>query len=222
MLLQRVSSIILVVILSQSSTALKIPEQRVLERPKDTFDAIRTVLKRADIIDEVIDDFKPTCYVAPFYGHQEQAVTFGNVFKTPLTKETPSVKIACPGKETTPGLTLILTDPDAPSRDDPKWAEMCHFIGVVPVKTDHGLDLSLSGGDLDAVVDYKPPGPPAKTGYHRYVFLLLEGDNANLTAPADRQHWGTGKERHGVRDWAAREGLKVVGANFFIEKNKKQ
>jgi phosphatidylethanolamine-binding protein (PEBP) family uncharacterized protein len=68
----------------------------------------------------------------------------------------------------------------------------------------------------------KPPGPPAKTGYHRYVFLLLEGDNTNLTAPEDRQHWGTGKERHGVRDWSEKEGLKVIGANYFIEKNKKQ
>jgi phosphatidylethanolamine-binding protein (PEBP) family uncharacterized protein len=68
----------------------------------------------------------------------------------------------------------------------------------------------------------KPPGPPSKTGYHRYVFLLLEGDNSNLTAPEDRQHWGMEKERHGVRDWAKREGLEVIGANYFIEKNKKQ
>ena len=71
------------------------------------------------------------------------------------------------------------------------------------------------------VID-KPPGPPAKTGYHRYIFLLLEGDATNLTAPEDRQHWGTGKKGHGVRDWAEKEGLKVIGANFFVEKNKKQ
>jgi phosphatidylethanolamine-binding protein (PEBP) family uncharacterized protein len=79
---------------------------------------------------------------------------------------------------------------------------------------------------LICITDYlyidKPPGPPPKTGYHRYVFLLLEGDNSNLTAPEDRQHWGTGKERHGVRDWAKREGLEVIGANYFVEKNKKQ
>jgi len=77
--------------------------------------------------------------------------------------------------------------------------------------------LTISDKFLD-----KPPGPPAKTDYHRYVFLLLEGDNTNLTAPEDRQHWGTGKERHGARDWAKKEGLKVIGANFFIEKSKKQ
>jgi len=68
----------------------------------------------------------------------------------------------------------------------------------------------------------KPPGPPEKTGYHRYVLLLLEGENNNLTKPEDRQHWGFGEKGHGVRDWAKKEGLKVVGANFFFERNKKQ
>ncbi|RYO75870.1 hypothetical protein DL766_009088 [Monosporascus sp. MC13-8B] len=33
----------------------------------------------------------------------------------------------------------------------------------------------------------------------------------NLTKPEDRQHWGTGKERHGVRDWALDNGLAPVG-----------
>jgi hypothetical protein len=54
------------------------------------------------------------------------------------------------------------------------------------------------------------------------VFLLLEGDNTNITAPDDRQHWGFGKKGHGVRDWAEKEGLEVIGANFFYAKNKKQ
>lgn len=75
---------------------------------------------------------------------------------------------------------------------------------------------------MDAIIPDKPPGPPPKTGLHRYVFLLLEGVNTNLTAPEDRQHWGTGKVGHGVRNWAKKERLEVVGGNFFYEKNKKQ
>jgi hypothetical protein len=54
------------------------------------------------------------------------------------------------------------------------------------------------------------------------VFLLLEGDNSNLTAPVDRKHWGFGEKGHGVRDWAKKEGLSVIGANFFYAKNKRQ
>lgn len=68
----------------------------------------------------------------------------------------------------------------------------------------------------------KSPGPPPKTGYHRYVFVTLEGDTTNLSAPNERQHWGTGKVGHGVKDWAAKEGLKVVGANWFVEENEEQ
>jgi len=198
-------------------------DQKLIGHGKNGFDTIRKALKRADIIDEVIDDFEPKCFVAPFYGKKERAVAFGNTFKESNTKERPSLKVYCPHIKSTPGLTIALTDPDAPSRDDPKWSEMCHWIGMIytPEEGSHDIDLEVHIDEKE-LVEYKPPGPPAKTGYHRYVFLLLEGDNTNLTAPEDRQHWGTGKERHGVRDWAEKEGLKVIGANYFIEKNKKQ
>jgi len=52
--------------------------------------------------------------------------------------------------------------------------------------------------------------------------VILEGDTTNLTAPDERQHWGTGKVRHGVRDWAEKEDLNVVGANWFVERDAKQ
>jgi hypothetical protein len=46
--------------------------------------------------------------------------------------------------------------------------------------------------------------------------------NTNLTKPEGRKHWGHKRKGHGVRDWAMKEGLEVVGANFFYAKNKKQ
>lgn len=80
---------------------------------------------------------------------------------------------------------------------------------------------------LKDVIDYKPPGPPPKTGKHRYVFLAFAPVNGTtkklqLSKPDDRQHWGTGKERHGVRDWAEDNGLVAVGANFIYSKNEEQ
>jgi len=81
--------------------------------------------------------------------------------------------------------------------------------------------MSIEGSRLICDAD-KPPGPPPKTGFHRYVFVLLGGDNTNLTAPDKRKNWGTGKERHGVRKWAEEQGLVVLGANYFVAKNKKQ
>jgi phosphatidylethanolamine-binding protein len=197
-------------------------------------------LKKASIIDEVIDDFEGKCFVVPLYGKKERPVALGNIFKEAKTKGKPALRIYCPHMQSTLGLTIALTDPDAPSRDDPKWSEMCHWISTIPISNQDGVQIDLEGrteekdlvecerfiGCFSCIANHqfidKPPGPPAKTGYHRYVFLLLEGDNSNLTAPEDRQHWGTGKKRHGVRDWAKQEGLEVIGANYFIEKNKKQ
>lgn len=71
------------------------------------------------------------------------------------------MEITCP-RHPTSGLTLVLTDPDAPSRDDPKWSEMCHFIGIVPIVPfgdKHDLNLSLSGVDLKEVVECKYHAP---------------------------------------------------------------
>uniref|UniRef100_A0A2K5XMB0 Phosphatidylethanolamine-binding protein 1 n=1 Tax=Mandrillus leucophaeus TaxID=9568 RepID=A0A2K5XMB0_MANLE len=62
--------------------------------------------------------------------------------------------------------TLVLTDPDAPSRKDPKYREWHHFL-VVNMK---GNDIS-SGTVLS---DYVGSGPPKGTGLHRYVWLVYE------------------------------------------------
>ncbi|KAG0648110.1 Carboxypeptidase Y inhibitor [Hyphodiscus hymeniophilus] len=203
------------------STSLATPAdlQKVIDT-KGPFDTIRDALKKAEIIDGIVDDFVPKCFVTLFYEKKTKAypVVLGNALKPSKTQDSPSLKIYCPDLESTSGLTIILTDPDAPSRDNPKWSEMCHWIGITEGYTSNATLSKVS----KEVVKYKAPGPPAKTDYHRYVFLLLEGDNSNLTAPEDRQHWGFGKKDHGVRDWAKQEGLEVIGANFFYAKNKKQ
>jgi len=76
------------------------------------------------------------------------------------------------------------------------------------------------------IVRYHPPGPPPKTGKHRYVFLVLVPTNVtteplHLSAPAERQHWGY-DGYGGVREWARENELTVVGGNFVYAKNGKQ
>lgn len=134
---------------------------------------------------------------------------------------------------------VTLTDPDAPSRDNPKWSEMCHWIaanvtlsektfGILPLP-EHGLTYQVAfiESGPDDVMEYKPPGPPPKTGKHRYVFLVFAPKNEtteplHLSKPKDRQHWGMGEERGGVRNWAKENELVPVAANFIYSKNKKQ
>ncbi|XP_001355892.2 phosphatidylethanolamine-binding protein 1 [Drosophila pseudoobscura] len=62
--------------------------------------------------------------------------------------------------------TLCMTDPDAPSRKDPKFREWHHWlVGNIP------------GGDIakgEVLSAYVGSGPPPDTGLHRYVFLIYE------------------------------------------------
>ncbi|XP_068594812.1 phosphatidylethanolamine-binding protein 1 [Brachionichthys hirsutus] len=62
--------------------------------------------------------------------------------------------------------TLVLTDPDAPSREKADFREWHHFL-VVNMK---GNDVS-SGSVMSA---YVGSGPPEGTGLHRYVWLVYE------------------------------------------------
>jgi phosphatidylethanolamine-binding protein (PEBP) family uncharacterized protein len=79
-------------------------------------------------------------------------------------------------------LTIALTDPDAPSRQNPKWSQMCHWIATdVRLSTSSDDELLPSNShrnkhhhrSLTEIMPYKPPGPPPKTGRHRYVFVAL-------------------------------------------------
>lgn len=62
--------------------------------------------------------------------------------------------------------TLIMTDPDAPSRQNPKFREWRHWTVVnIP-----GNNVA----DGETLFEYIGAGPPQDTGLHRYVFLLYK------------------------------------------------
>ncbi|KAI9646896.1 carboxypeptidase Y inhibitor [Ciborinia camelliae] len=188
-----------------------------------TLKGIQKILNKADVINDVLDPFTPSCYLSLIYSSSSKPkkVKLGNSIKPTKTQEAPSIEIFCPGKrDVDGGLTVILTDPDAPSRDDDSMSEMCHWIARVPqvVMGVEGIMAELNATDLVQVVDYKPPAPPKGTGKHRYVFVLLEGANQNLTVPEERKHWGFEQPGSGVREWAKGGDLTVIGANFHYEK----
>lgn len=62
--------------------------------------------------------------------------------------------------------TLCMTDPDAPSRDNPKFREWHHWlVGNIP---GHRID------DGETLSAYIGSGPPEGTGLHRYIILIFE------------------------------------------------
>jgi len=106
--------------------------------------------------------------------------------------------------------TVILTDPDAPSRKDPKFRQWVHWVVVnVP-----GSDISK--GEL--VIGYVGSGPPKGSGLHRYVFLVYKQgekiDASKLKHISNRSGDGRGK-------WNAEtfvkgfKGFELEGGNFY-------
>jgi len=62
--------------------------------------------------------------------------------------------------------TLCMTDPDAPSRKEPKFREWHHWLVV-----------NIPGNDVkkgETLSEYVGSGPPKGTGLHRYVYLIYK------------------------------------------------
>lgn len=224
---------LIVVLLTVSCGTVKAFEQQPITTDYSLASTIRDTLKDNKIIGDVLDDFEPTFYIDLAYAKYHETVLLGNDIPVKHVQERPTFTIHQINTSTKLDLenatfTLALTDPDAKSRENPKWSEMCHWLvtnlttnlpGPAPPPPNEPPTMFKVPGELKG---YKPPGPPPKTGAHRYVFVLLQGDTQDISPPEDRKHWGYGKPRHGVRDWADENELTVVGANFFFAQDKKQ
>jgi hypothetical protein len=208
-------------------------------------------LKKAEIIPTVIDEFNPLLTLSMF--SENATAELGNTIDSSRLQSAPdvqfinittgsaSVSAQRDGVVDTAGLaerlgsmqlTLAMTDPDAPSRQNPEWSEICHWILTdVPLiwtsASRQPSSLADVRYDVSKAVDlmpYKSPGPSPETGKHRYVFLAfapLNGttEKLHLKQPQDRRHWGYEKddEWRGVRDWAEEMGLGVIGRSPSFE-----
>lgn len=179
----------------------------------------------------MIDEFLPRFLLEVQWSSDAHA-SLGNTLKVKKLQDRPDFSLTPASSSLAPSLcdgrmqyTVALTDPDAPSRDNPEWSEVCHFIGtgLAAAPPADGKGDACSAGrlaDLEDVMPYKPPGPPPKTGKHRYVFLVFAPANGTtdplrLSKPGDRKHWGSDREGYGVRAWAHENGLEPVGRSIL-------
>ncbi|KAF7551725.1 hypothetical protein G7046_g7634 [Stylonectria norvegica] len=213
---------------SQFAAALS-SDQQILGNTNDGLAHVHRKLVESEIIPTVIDDFKP--YLTLTAEWKSDSAKLGNTLKPSNLGSAPSLHLEKARSKpdflrpATKSRTIViaLTDPDAPSRDNPEWSEFCHWIAAGPSSS------STQGTHfhLEDIVEYKPPGPPPKTGKHRYVLLAFVAangttDSLHLTKPAERKHWGSDEEGHGVRDWAKDHGLIPIAANFIYAENEEQ
>lgn len=111
--------------------------------------------------------------------------------------------------ETDAFYTLILTDPDAPSRQDPKFREFRHWTVVnIP-----GNKVA----DGETLFEYIGSGPPEGTGLHRYIFLIykqngkLSFDDEPRVSNRSRDH----RRLFSTRKFADKYKLELIAGNFY-------
>ncbi|XP_013403127.1 protein D2 isoform X2 [Lingula anatina] len=113
-------------------------------------------------------------------------------------------------ENTTPDPSEHRKDPDAPSRENPKFGEWHHWlITNIPGN-------SVSQGDV--MSEYVGAGPPKDTGLHRYVFLLFKQSGGKQTFEGLHKltnRSGNNRKSWKVRDFAKKYNLQLLAGNFF-------
>ncbi|KAH6933142.1 hypothetical protein HPB50_012493 [Hyalomma asiaticum] len=132
-------------------------------------------------------------------------VRLGNVLTPEQTAQAPDVNVVGdPGH----WYTVILLDPDAPSKSDPK---MRHWL--------HWLVVNVPHNDTTTLTKYAGPTPPPGTGKHRYVFLAYEQKQAVMRKGLNS--FGKERAKFNLPAFLEAAGAKeLVAANFFYAENK--
>ncbi|XP_031217101.1 phosphatidylethanolamine-binding protein 4 [Mastomys coucha] len=95
---------------------------------------------------------------------------------------------------------LVMVDPDAPSRTDPRMKYWRHWL----VSNITGADMKSGNIRGNVITDYAPPTPPPTTGLHRYQFFVyLQGDRTiSISENQERGAWKLDKflQQNGLTD----------------------
>jgi len=202
----------------------------------DPLSSILKALKTEQIIPDVIPEskFTPGVLFSVTYPSGKEAVLGAELTKEETADEPDIVitplNITAPAGQTTvdTSYTLVMTDPDAPSRAEPKYRQFRHWVitGLkAPASTSSETKNIVALKPKASTTPYQPPGPPPGSGFHRYVFFLFEepSTGTEFTIPSDAPEHGAALEQR--RNWDAfkfgeKYGLKVVGASYFLVRSK--
>ncbi|CAI4679814.1 CEI_1a_G0036060.mRNA.1.CDS.1 [Saccharomyces cerevisiae] len=204
--------------------------------------------KKHGILEDVIHDtsFQPSGILAVEYS-SSAPVAMGNTLPTEKThskpqfqftfnkqmqKSVPQANAYVPQDDDL--FTLVMTDPDAPSKTDHKWSEFCHLVecdlkllNEATHETSGATEFFASEFNTkgsNTLIEYMGPAPPKGSGPHRYVFLLYKQpkgvDSSKFSKIKDRPNWGYGTPATGVGEWAKENNLQLVASNFFYAETK--
>ncbi|KIY70324.1 PEBP-like protein [Cylindrobasidium torrendii FP15055 ss-10] len=195
----------------------------------DPLTGVVDALKHASIIPDVVpDDFAPTVLFSIIFPNGKEVLT-GQEWTVEDSLEEPNINFTPmqnTGSDDEPSYTLVMTDPDAPSRAEPIYREFRHWVitGLkAPALTSSETANPLATKPKASTTPYRPPGPRPKSGWHRYTFLLFQEPSGGFTIPQGAPEYGAELEQR--RSWKAVDfgkqyGLTLVGATYFLVHSK--
>jgi len=136
-----------------------------------------------------------------------EEVSFGNELAPTKVKAQPELKWDADEKQ---WYTVIMSDPDAPSRKDRSIGEIKHWLVVnIPgSKVNEGQVLA----------EFIGSGPPEGSGVHRYVFLAYK--QPGKISPDEKyvdKHTIEGRRNFNTQAFAAKYKLgEPVAGNFYL------
>ncbi|KAI9243509.1 phosphatidylethanolamine-binding protein, partial [Helicostylum pulchrum] len=160
-------------------------------------------LKKADIIPDIVPQgFTSSTLVSVNYPNGED-VALGNFIKPSDSADAPTVTFIAPDPDAE--YTVLMVDHDAPSKEDHTYSPYRHWVVAnIPSSADFSQATELSG--------YIGPGPPPKTGDHRYIFLVYKQPKTDIafnTLPKEPHCWD-------YKPFVQENQLELIGVNFFI------
>ncbi|KAJ6223682.1 hypothetical protein RDWZM_002227 [Blomia tropicalis] len=168
--------------------------------------ALRRTMETHQVVRDVIDTV-PLHVAEVKYGSGVE-MKLGNEL-TPTQVQSIPISIRWP-TEPNALYTIVLTDPDAPSRQQPKYREWHHWLVVNIPENDIAKGDTLS--------EYVGSGPPKGTNLHRYVFLVYKQPNGRITPDEKRltNRSGDGRASFKIREFAKKYNLgEPIAGNFY-------
>ncbi|KAG5685018.1 hypothetical protein PVAND_014221 [Polypedilum vanderplanki] len=162
-------------------------------------------LREEEIIPDVLQTLPEIDFLSVFYPSNAK-VELGNVLTPTQVKDKPKITFKA---EEDAYYTIVMTDPDAPSRKEPSRREFRHWLVVnIP-----GNDISNG----ETIFEYIGSGPPQGTGLHRYVFLLFKQKNGKIDfeGPYVSNFSSLGRPSTSTRDLVKKYDLELKAANFY-------
>lgn len=158
------------------------------------------------VVPDVIDAPPAATIEVDYHEPQHAKVRLGNELTPTIVQKQP--EFSWPVEEGAL-YTLVMTDPDAPSRANPIRREFLHMlVGNIP-----GTDVSKG----DVLFEYIGAGPPQGTGLHRYVILAYkQPGHIDFNMKKVPNTTFEGRPLFAIRKFAADKNLGApVAGNFF-------